>query len=332
MSASNELRDLFHSFESKNIIVIGDVMVDSYIIGKVERISPEAPVPVVSVYKRYSRLGGAANVALNIKSLGANPILCSLVGKDAKGDEFISLLENENLAINGIVFSNQRITTTKYRVFGNTTQMLRVDEETTAMLNKKDFNSLIEKLNFILSTTHIDAIIFEDYDKGIIDKRLVNFVTQIAKKSNIIVTVDPKKKNFKFYKNVTLFKPNFKELCEGTNSNISCNDLESINKIANKLLIDNNIDNIVVTLSENGIMAIAKEESFHFKAEIRNIADVSGAGDTVISTITTALVAGFSLKKAVHLANIAGGLVCEEVGVIPINKEKLLKEASKIII
>jgi len=319
-------QEIFKDFDSKNILVIGDVMIDSYVVGQVHRISPEAPVPVVSVSERYNRLGGAANVALNLKSLGANAILCSAIGKDSKGKEFMDLLDIWELSTEGILMSEDRVTTTKFRVIGNKTQMLRVDEENSNGLSSKDFIILSGKINQLLNTLSIDAIIFEDYDKGIIDGRLIDFVTKKANEKNIILTADPKKENFNNYHNLTLFKPNLKELNEGINKDIKNGDIESVTNAAKEMMLQKNHKSILVTLSEYGVLSVDDSESHHAPAEIRNIADVSGAGDTVISTVSLALSAGLNLKKAVSLANIAGGLVCETVGVVPIDKDTLLKE------
>ena len=329
MTVKRNWREIFKDFNSKNILVIGDVMVDSYVVGHVNRISPEAPVPVVSVSERYNRLGGAANVALNLKSLGANAILCSAIGKDSKGKEFMDLLDFRELSTDGIVMSADRVTTTKFRVIGNKTQMLRVDEENTQGLTAKDFVLFSGKINHLLNTLSIDAIIFEDYDKGIIDLKLIDFVTKKANEKNIILTADPKKENFNSYRNLTLFKPNLKELNEGVNKDIKNGDIEAVTNAAKALMVQRNHKSILVTLSEYGVLSIDGSGRHHTPAEVRNIADVSGAGDTVISTVSLALSAGLDLHSAVGLANLAGGLVCEAVGVVPIDKEELLNEVLK---
>jgi rfaE bifunctional protein kinase chain/domain len=213
---------VFASFAQKNILIIGDVMLDAYLWGKVERISPEAPVPIVSVHKSEIRMGGAANVALNIQSMGAKPILCSVIGDDEKAAEFLARMELKKMDSSGIVRSSDRITTTKFRIIGNNMQMLRVDEENEKDLSQAEETALIEKIASIIEEKHIDAIILEDYDKGCLTKKVINYVIETAQKKNIIITVDPKKKNFKLYNNITLFKPNLKELCEGVG--IDCKD------------------------------------------------------------------------------------------------------------
>ncbi|MEZ5194940.1 MAG: bifunctional ADP-heptose synthase [Bacteroidales bacterium] len=206
---------LFDSFSDLTVLIIGDVMVDSYLWGGVERISPEAPVPIVSVKKRENRLGGAANVALNIKSLGAKPILFSVIGNDQKGNEFIGLLEEQQMDTSGIIISNDRITTTKFRVIGNKVQLLRVDEEIDSELNEKDQKALFDRFEDLIGRHKIDVIIFQDYDKGVISEDVIHWVIARANELGIPVSVDPKKRNFGFYTNVTLFKPNLKELKEG---------------------------------------------------------------------------------------------------------------------
>ncbi|MBN2745912.1 MAG: hypothetical protein JXR34_04225 [Bacteroidales bacterium] len=324
----NRLKEAINNFEEKTILVIGDVMIDAYITGKVDRISPEAPVPVVTVKNRYNRLGGAANVALNIKTLGANPILCSVIGDDARGDDFLQLLNDLKMNPQGIIRSRNRPTTTKFRIIGNNTQMLRVDEESIEKLSAEEQINLSVKIIDILDQTQIDAIIVEDYDKGCLDSYIIELIATEAKRRKIPVTADPKRNNFAFYQHITLFKPNFKELQEGLNVELISNKFEQIAQTAQNYLREKKLKMMLVTLSENGMLICNKKEWHHIPAEIRNIADVSGAGDTVISTITLGLTLGLSMEEAAYLANIAGGLVCEKVGVVPITKDELLNELS----
>jgi len=310
---------------------LGDVMVDSYIWGQVERISPEAPVPIVAVEKRENRLGGAANVALNIKALGANPVLCSVIGNDTKGNEFFDLLTNEKMTIEGIVRSNQRLTTTKFRVFGNHAQMLRVDEETTCDLNQEEFDQLFERISDLLKNNGADVIIFQDYDKGIITPALIEKVVYLAKQKSIPVVVDPKKKNFLEYKNVTLFKPNLKEIREGLNIDIEEDSKENIEKAVARLKELLNADIILNTLSSKGVFIKWNGGQQHITAHLRNISDVSGAGDTVISVAALCLAKDVEPVDMAAIANLAGGLVCEEVGVVPIDKNKLQDEVIRLL-
>ena len=326
-----EISDLFKKIESLNILVIGDVMIDSYIWGKVERISPEAPVPIVAVNKRENRLGGAANVALNIQALGANPILCSVIGNDAKAKTFFELLADQKLEQGGIICSNERLTTTKFRIIGNHTQMIRVDEEMEKAISEFETNDIISHIRSFIESGKIDAIIFEDYDKGIISGRLIREIAQIARERNIPVLADPKKKNFNEYKNITLLKPNLKELKEGLKIDFNIENLKEIEDAVEKLQINNQIEIVMLTLSEAGtFLSICDGKSILEKklipSHVRNIADVSGAGDTVISVAAAFLALKLQPSSMAAIANLAGGLVCEEVGVVPVNREKLLKE------
>jgi len=325
------IEEVFNKFSKKNILIIGDVMVDAYLFGSVDRISPEAPVPVVSVTGRNSRMGGAANVALNIRALGATPYLCSVIGNDSRGEEFISLLKKKKMSDLGIVRSKNRPTTTKFRVIGNNVQMLRVDEETTNYINRNEEKSLLQKIKTIISDKGIDAIIFEDYDKGNISPSLIASVTKIAKKKDIIITVDPKKRNFSHYNNLTLLKPNLKELKEGLGIELDGKDIHEIRDAAVELLQKNELEILMVTLSEYGVLICQKNLQTHIPAIVRSIADVSGAGDTVISALTLGLTAGLSPVDSAKLSNLAGGLVCETVGVSPIDKDNLLQEAKKVL-
>ncbi len=347
MLAKKEISNLFNKFKHLNILIIGDVMLDSYLWGKVERISPEAPVPIVSVMKRENRLGGAANVAVNVQALGAKPIICSIIGNDPRGDDFITLLKQQKLSDAGIIKSDKRITTTKFRVMGNNAQLLRVDEEIDTDINKKDSDKLYNLIENLLKKENINAIIFEDYDKGIIDKNLIDKVVELAIRKNIFVTVDPKKKNFSDYKGVTLFKPNLKELMEGLKVDIDSANIQEIENAVNVLHLKQDISLVLLTLASEGVYLSERiitksldtknkpkaNQNIKFKiqnalipAHKRNIADVSGAGDTVISVATLCLASGLSASDTAKIANLAGGLVCEQVGAVPINKE-VLKEA-----
>jgi len=331
MGSKAKTEELFKAFAATKVLVIGDVMLDTYIWGNVERISPEAPVPIVSVEKRENRLGGAANVALNLKSLGAEPILCSVISDDDRGNDFIKLLDESGLSKKGILKSKSRKTTTKFRIIGNNVQLLRVDDEVTDNLTPKEHAELKGKLKQLIETENIDVIIFQDYDKGVINKDLIDFTVSLSGKRNISIVVDPKKQNFLDYKNVTLFKPNIKELKEGLN--LAPIDISDISKVENAvtLLQDKiNAKMILSTLSEGGVFIRWKEKdnykTAHHKAHVRNIADVSGAGDTVISVAALCLANSLSPEITAAIANLAGGLVCEEVGVVPVNKQRLERE------
>lgn len=325
---------LFKSFSTQKVLVIGDVMLDTYLWGKVDRISPEAPVPVVMIDGRENRLGGAANVALNIKSLGGVPILCSFVGNDLRGDDFINLLRQKNMIETGIIKSNERITTTKFRIIGNKAQMLRVDEETQKELSEAEFELLYNTIENILTSNKISCVVFQDYDKGVINKTLLDTLIPKFNELNIPIAVDPKRRNFSFYKNVTLFKPNFKELKEGMKLDINIENSDGIAQAVNELLERQNIRIVMATLSEKGVfLSCNSRDNGHFStlipAHVRMVADVSGAGDTVIGTAALCLSLGMKAYDIAYISNLAGGMVCEYVGVVPIDKEKLLKELKK---
>lgn len=324
---------VFDKFNSLNILIIGDVMIDAYWWGGVNRISPEAPVPVCAVNDKESRLGGAANVALNIAAMGANPILCSVVGEDYQGHQLCELMEKQNMDTKGIVFSSNRPTTIKTRIIGNKTQMLRIDEETDVNISSSEEKIFVDKIEEIINTEKINAIIFQDYDKGVITEGVITKIIEIAKRKNIPVTVDPKKRNFTAYKNVDLFKPNLKELKEGLKIDFDNVDKDVLVEASLLLHYKQKIDKVFITLSEKGVfmMDFANKEAeiTMLPACLRKISDVSGAGDTVISLATLCLALGLDSQTIANISNFAGGLVCESVGVVPIDKNKLLSELLK---
>ena len=335
MDKQSNYKKLFEEFDNLTIMIIGDVMVDSYLWGKVERISPEAPIPIVALRRRENRMGGAANVAMNIKSMGAKPVLCSVIGKDDKGANFLDLLKKEKIATYGITQSSRRITTTKFRIFGNSTQMLRLDEEVENDLTKADQESLLKVIDKILAGNLIDCIIFQDYNKGVITPVLIREVVERAKKQNIPITVDPKKKNFDAFGGVTLFKPNLKELKEGMKTEFSIDDREKLMQTIGLLREKLDCKYILTTLADHGVIINMKDHSedknIFIPAHLRSISDVSGAGDTVISLASLCLALNRSPYEIAYISNLAGGLVCEEVGVVPINKDKLFKEVVALL-
>lgn len=330
MSRSKNITELFASFSKLNVLIIGDVMIDNYLWGKVERISPEAPVPIVSVQKKESRLGGAANVAINVHALGATPILCSVIGGDNNGRVFLDLLQQMNMTSDGILQSNDRPTTVKTRVIGNNHQMLRVDEEWESEISPTERKQLLKRIQAIISKKKIHVIIFEDYDKGLLNKALIEQVVKIANQKNILTAVDPKKKNFNHYRRIDLFKPNLKELREGMKLDLEKNDTGEIIAAVKKLASEHDIQKTLVTLSDKGVLIINDKTQQLIPAHFRNITDVSGAGDTVISVAALCMAAGADAFTMAALANLAGGLVCEKVGVAPIVKSQLEEEAKKL--
>ncbi len=326
------MKELFDSFNDKKIMIVGDVMLDVYMKGKVERISPEAPVPIVSVTETFSRLGGAANVAQNLKALGAEPILCSIIGKDDKANDLLRLMHEQNMDTSGIAQSNERITTRKVRIMSNNAQMLRVDTEDTFDLSEKEHDLLILKIKDIIDREKINGIILQDYNKGVLTERLIKEAVALANEKNIPVGVDPKKKNFLAYQNVTFFKPNLKELKEGIGISSKDDNIDDIIKAVDILQKKLNCRYIMTTLSERGVLIKDYETNtcHHIPAHLRKIADVSGAGDTVLSVAMLCLVCKEEAYSIAALSNLAGGLVCEELGVVPINKKRLFEESEKI--
>lgn len=333
MDQSIDYTNLFESFKDLNVLIIGDVMVDAYIWGSVSRISPEAPVPIVSVNKRESRLGGAANVARNIRAMGANPILCTVVGDDPRGLEFRQLLEEEEMDTRGVIQSKHRVTTTKFRVIGNNMQMLRVDEETETELDPEDKAALQSCFENLIGKTSIDAILFQDYDKGVITEELIATVVAKAHEKEIVVSVDPKKKHFTHYKNVTLFKPNLKELKEGLNIEFNQRNRDELEEAVGMLQKTLNAKMVMVTLSEDGILVRYDpngSRSTVIPSQVRSVSDVSGAGDTVISVASLCLARNVAPEAMAFISNLAGGQVCERVGVVPVDRDALLNTLHRL--
>lgn len=320
---------LFQDFTKQTVLIIGDVMIDSYLWGKVERISPEAPVPVLNLQKREQRLGGAANVALNVQALGANPVLCAVIGKDTEGDQLIKLLEQNNLSTVGIVQSEGRVTTIKHRIIAAAQHVLRIDAEIDTEITAEDRNLLLEKIKTLLPASNV--VIFEDYDKGVIGSTLIAETVKLSKAQGIPTVVDPKKRNFMAYEGVTLFKPNLKELKEGLKADFNGDLLVDVKNAVADLKSKLSLEGALITLSEHGVFIDSNAEQVHIPAHKREIADVSGAGDTVVSV--AALCVALNLKPALiaGLSNLAGGIVCEHVGVVPIDKEMLKSEAIRLL-
>jgi len=320
--------ELFNKFNGLKVLIVGDVMVDNYIIGKVDRVSPEAPVPVVDVTSFDSRLGGAGNVALNIKAMGGIPILCSVIGNDKEGEDLKNLLTKQGLTSRAILSSDKRKTTTKTRVLGNNHQLLRIDHEIKTEIDTLDSFLLDEHFNRELEVA--DVVIFEDYNKGVLHaKNIEKFITK-CNSVNKPTIVDPKKSNFLTYKKTTLFKPNLKEIKEGLNIE---NSLDSIEEVLEAVtLLESKLENTIsmVTLSERGVLIKKGDDYKIIPAHIRNIADVSGAGDTVVSVAALCLALNTNIETLAELSNLAGGLVCEKTGVVPIEKAALLAEAKKL--
>ena len=323
------LTKYFHDFKSKRILIVGDAIIDTYLWGEIHRMSPEAPVPVVdvAVNQNDSRLGGAANVALNLKELGAESILCTVIGNDNRGILFEQLMQEQGLTLEGMLISNGRKTTTKTRVIANNKHQLRIDEEDTYPIKvEKQFYNLIEKL-----THNIDAIILQDYNKGVLTENIIEKIICLANKRNIPTIVDPKKQNFLAYKNCSLFKPNLNEIKDGLNTKINTNNIEEISKKTSKLREMISAKAVLLTLSDKGIFLKTKNNYTLQESTTSNVIDVSGAGDTVVSVAAICMACNIDFEELAILANIAGGIVCEKVGVVPITNNELLERAKKIL-
>jgi D-glycero-beta-D-manno-heptose-7-phosphate kinase len=328
---SADIDQLFSRFSKMKVAVIGDVMLDTYWWGNVERISPEAPVPVVAVSKREKRIGGAGNVALNVQALGASVALLTILGDDEDGVQLKNLLAEKNIDTRFILESKKRITTNKIRIISRNQQMMRLDAEIIHDIDDADEEKLQNQIEKFISTEKPDVVIFEDYNKGILTKNIIANTIAFCIKNNVTTAVDPKRKNFFCYQNATLFKPNLNEAITGLNllpEEISPELLSEIH-LQLKEKLDHDIS--LITLSEKGIFYQEENNKKILPSHRRNIADVSGAGDTVIAVASLIYAATKDINLAARIANIAGGIVCEEVGTVAINKEKLLEECKKLI-
>lgn len=305
------------------ISIIGDLMLDHYLTGRVDRISPEAPVPVVNIESDECRLGGAANVALNIKSLGAVPMLYGVCGKDENQTKLLQQLDANGISQKGIIGLSDRPTTVKTRILARYQQLLRLDTESNADLSPEEALIFLENIEKENALNPPSAVILEDYNKGVLTEFVIKSLLEMYK--NIPVIVDPKLKNFFAYHDAYIFKPNLKEVCESTGQHFSTT-LEDLCK-ADKL-IRSKINNryTVITLGEKGIFWSDGQFAEIIPARECKIADVCGAGDTVVSVLAAYTAAGLPIRDAVVAANLAGGIVCEKQGVVPIDLNQLTEE------
>ena len=321
------LQELFEAFQHQKVGVVGDVMLDTYVWGKTDRISPEAPVPVVAIQQKDNRVGGAANVALNAASLGATVTLFSVAGADDEGLILEALLSQQQISASGIIRSDDRITTNKTRIISRNQQMMRLDAESTHDLSTADEDSLLEKIAAYIRNEKPSVMIFEDYNKGVLTERVILKAVGLCREAGVITAVDPKRKHFFTYKGVDLFKPNLKEVKEGLNLLFDKADHPLLKDIHGQLQaqLDHRIS--LITLSEQGVFFQDEKDTAIIASHLRNIADVSGAGDTVIAVAAMTYAITKDIRLTAELANIAGGLVCEEVGTVAINRQRLLDEA-----
>ena len=326
-----DFQQLFNDFANIKVAVIGDVMLDTYWWGKVDRISPEAPVPVVAVTKRDQRIGGAGNVALNLVSLGAHVNVLTVLGKDDDGEQLTTLFNQNNIGAKYIVTSTDRITTNKIRIISRNQHMMRLDAEMQTDITQNDEEKLLYAFEEYIAAESPDIVILEDYNKGVLTQTVVTKIIALCKRHHILTAVDPKRKNFFSYVGVDIFKPNLKEAVEGLNILTDVVSLSLLKDI--HLLLQEKLKHKIsfITLSEKGVFYNDNNSSSLIPTHIRSIADVSGAGDTVIAVASLVYAATKNVKLMAEVANIAGGLVCEEVGTVAINKESLLKECEELL-
>ncbi len=322
---------LFKDFSSLKVAVVGDVMLDTYWWGKVDRISPEAPVPIVAMHKKEQRIGGAGNVALNTVSLGAETTLFSITGDDEDAEILMGLLQAEHIDSKYIIKSSERITTNKIRIISRNQQMMRLDAEITSDISSEDEQLLFNNFTSFAKRYQPALVIFEDYNKGVLTESLINKMTAFCKQNGIVTTVDPKRKNFFSFKGVDIFKPNLKEVKEGLNMLFNEVTEQTLKNIHQELHAILNHRISLITLSEKGVYIQKGNFTKIIPSHRRNIADVSGAGDTVIAVASLVYASTKDITLAAQVANLAGGLVCEEVGTVAVNKEKLLQECKLLI-
>ncbi|HMZ88641.1 MAG TPA: bifunctional ADP-heptose synthase [Chitinophagales bacterium] len=322
-----DIKKLFRQFNDMRVMIVGDVMLDKYIYGQVDRISPEAPVPIVDVRSATARPGGAANVAVNIAALGATPYLFSVTGKDHDADLLCELMEEQHIDPQYLLHAADRITTSKMRVVAKQHQMLRIDHEMQDELQEETAITFLQNVVGFIKKKKPHVVILEDYDKGVLSASLITEIISKCHTLHIPVVVDPKKKHFFHYKGCTLFKPNLRELRDSLDGNPSTATISDMKLAVAALqtLMPHHIS--MVTLGEYGVFIQEGKKSRIIPAHHRNIADVSGAGDTVISVAALCLAAGADIFTTAAISNLAGGLVCEHAGVVPVDKQQLLKEA-----
>jgi len=312
------------NFSQTQVLIIGDVMIDNYLFGEINRISPEAPVPVVEVDTREMRAGGAANVALNIKGLGGKPVLLTVTGSDIYAKELFRLLKEKGIKSNYVIQDENRMTTVKTRIFDEDKQVMRYDEEMADDLDRVLEDTLIETLNAILKKEKISIILLQDYNKGVLTKRVIKQTLLLATKLGIPVCVDPKERNFFEYQNVSLFKPNLKELSGALQMKINPKLSTSLAEASEELRRKNRFRNLLLTLSQYGAFYNNEAgESDLLPTKLINAADVSGAGDTVIAVAALGFASQMSMHDITKLSNHVAGKVCKRIGVSPATKDDL---------
>lgn len=328
---TEKLIRLFEHARGLHVVVVGDVMLDNYWWGNVERVSPEAPVPVVAVTRRESRLGGSANVALNCVALGAMVTLASVIGDDENGNTLISLAEKANIDTSLLMRSSRRPTTTKMRVLSRNQQMMRIDDEVADELYTEEEHPFIDTVLRYLQKVKPDVVIFEDYNKGVLKENVINHIIKHCKEIGCVTVVDPKQKNFLAYKGVTIFKPNLKEIREGLHLDINKVNITELKEAHERLHRELQHEITFTTLSEKGVYYNDGRTEAILPSHIRNISDVSGAGDTVVATAAIVYTLTKDVALMAEVSNIAGGIVCEQAGVVAIDKDRLIDECARLI-
>lgn len=322
----SRLRKIISGFHRARVLVVGDLILDEFIWGNVSRISPEAPVPVVWVGSESFMPGGASNVANNIRALGGEVALAGVIGKDASGETLRSLLEKKGIACDGVFTDDQRPTIRKTRVIAHHQQVVRIDREIMRPMPEKLLEQIVDFIK--VKIKEIDALVIEDYGKGVIAPRLVKEIVRAGKKDNKIITVDPKETHFSFYQGVTTITPNHHEA--GSAVGISIKDTETLERAGSRLLQKLNCESVLITLGENGMCLFEKNKpSVKIHTVAQDVFDVSGAGDTVISAFTLALASKANLLEAAHISNCAAGIVVGKVGVAVTNPEELIANIKK---
>lgn len=316
------LKNIISQFNSKSILVVGDLILDHYIFGKVDRISPEAPVPVVWATKENFVCGGAANVGLNLVSLGAKTGLCGVLGNDHFGKVLLSHVSEKNIITDFIIKDNTRPTTIKTRIFAQHQQIVRVDWESVELLTLNSSKAVLSKIK--KNIDDFDAVIIEDYGKGVINPTIVSELVELCKEKGKTVTVDPKEEHIDYYKNVTALTPNLKEAQVAANMKIKNKD--QIPFLGKMIMERLNPKALLITLGEDGMRLFEGNNDYHIPTTAQEVFDVTGAGDTVIAAFTLALCCGATFYEAAVIANFAAGIVVGKIGAATTTKEELFRK------
>ena len=306
-------------FSRLKILVVGDLMLDRYILGEVDRISPEAPVPVLRHAQRYERAGGAANVAMNLAGLGCQALLAGFWGDDAERRELAAFLDAANIDTAGVV-TTALPTISKTRIVGRRQQLLRLDIESRERPGSADVQRLRERAEQLVGKVH--AVVLSDYAKGALTAEICEAVIRAARAAGIPVLADPKTPDFSKYSGATMVCPNLAELSAATG--VSAHELEALLQAGERQRSEHELTYLTVTMSEQGIRVLSEGKAFHSAARAREVFDVSGAGDTVIATLAAGLAGGLKVETTVELANLAAGIVVGKVGTVPIAQHELI--------